>query len=145
MSYLILLGAWLYASRMVFDASPHSLAAVAIRALFWWTVLSPLGLLAVAVLCASRLRLRAALTLVVLAPPMLVFLPVAVMHGGFAGPGAAGAALLAGVGILLAAVALVRAHRRPELAARYAVAAVAFGAVGGMLGSGALVGALIFA
>jgi hypothetical protein len=145
MDYLILADAYLYAVLMVFDASPHSLAAAAIRILFWWTVLSPLGLLAVAVLCVSRLRLRAALTLVVLAPPVLVFLPIAAMHGGFAGPGAAGAAALVGAGIALATVALVRAHRRPALAARYAAAAVAFGVAGGMLGSGALVGALIFA
>ena len=130
---------------MPLDASPHSLAAAAIRILFWWTVLSPLGLLAVAVLCASRPRLRAALTLVVLVPPFLVLLPVAVMHGGFAGAVAAGAALLVAAGVVLCAAALVHARRRPELAARNAAAALVFGVVGGMLGSGALVAALIFA
>lgn len=94
---------------MIFDASPRSFAAIAIQVLFWWTVLSPLGLLAVAVLCASRLRLRAALTLIVLAPPVLVFLPVVVTHGRFAGP-AAGAALLDGVGGgMLGSAALVGA------------------------------------
>lgn len=129
---------------MIFDASPRSFAAIAIQVLFWWTVLSPLGLLAVAVLCASRLRLRAALTLIVLAPPVLVFLPVVVTHGRFAGP-AAGAALLDGAGIVLAVAALVRSRRSSAPAARYAATAVVFGVVGGMLGSAALVGALILA
>lgn len=129
---------------MIFDASPRSFAAIAIQVLFWWTVLSPLGLLAVAVLCASRLRLRAALTLIVLAPPVLVFLPVVVTHGRFAGP-AAGAALLDGAGIVLAVAALVRSRRSSAPAARYAATAVVFGVGGGMLGSAALVGALILA
>jgi len=129
---------------MIFDASPRSFAAIAIQVLFWWTVLSPLGLLAVAVLCASRLRLRAALTLIVLAPPVLVFLPVVVTHGRFAGP-AAGAALLDGAGIVLAVAALVRSRRSSAPATRYAATAVVFGVVGGMLGSAALVGALILA
>jgi hypothetical protein len=44
-----------------------------------------------------------------------------------------------------AAAALVRLTTRPELAARYAAAALALGIIGGVLGSGALVGALIFA
>lgn len=129
---------------MIFDASPRSFAAIAIQVLFWWTVLSPLGLLAVAVLCASRLRLRAALTLIVLAPPVLVFLPVVVTHGRFAGP-AAGAALLDGAGIVLAVAALVRSRRSSAPATRYAATAFVFGVVGGMLGSAALVGALILA
>lgn len=129
---------------MIFDASPRSFAAIAIQVLFWWTVLSPLGLLAVAVLCASRLRLRAALTLIVLAPPVLVFLPVVVTHGRFAGP-AAGAALLDGAGFVLAVAALVRSRRSSAPATRYAATAVVFGVVGGMLGSAALVGALILA
>lgn len=130
---------------MIFDASPRSFAAIAIQVLFWWTVLSPLGLLAVAVLCASRLRLRAALTLIVLAPPVLVFLPVVVTHGRFAGPAAAGAALLEGAGIVLAVAALVRSRRSSAPATRYAATAVVFGVGGGMLGSAALVGALILA
>lgn len=95
---------------MFSDASPHTLVAAGIKILFWWTVFSPLGLLAVAVLCGSRLRRRAALTLIV-----------------------------------LAADALVRHRRSSELAARYAAAAIVFGVVGEMLGSGALVGVLIFA
>ena len=67
---------------MPFDVSAGSFAAAAITAIFWWTVLSPLGLLAAAVLCARRLRLRLWLTLAILVPPILVFLPVTVMHAG---------------------------------------------------------------
>jgi len=127
---------------MPFDVSAGSFAASAITVLFWWTVLSPLALLGVAVLCARRLRLRLWLTLLVLVPPILVLLPVTAMHSGPARVGTAAAALLDGAGVILAATALAR---RPELAAQYAAAALALGIVGGMLGSGALVGALIFA
>jgi len=130
---------------MPFDVSAGSFAAAAITALFWWTVLSPLGLLAAAVLCARRLRLRLWLTLAILVPPILVFLPVTVMHAGPSRVGTADAALLDGAGVVLAAAALVRLTTRPKLAARYAAAALALGIIGGMLGSGALVGALIFA
>jgi len=42
-----------------------------------------------------------------------------------------------------AAAALVRLRARPERAARYAGAALVLGVIGGMLGSAALVGALI--
>lgn len=128
---------------MPFDVSAGSFAAAAISALFWWTVLSPLGLLAAAVLCARRLRLW--LSLAILVPPILVFLPMTAMHAGPSRVVTAGAALLDGSGVILAAAALVRLTARPELAARYAAAALAFGIIGGMLGSGALVGALIFA
>lgn len=130
---------------MPFDVSAGSFAAAAITAIFWWAVLSPLGLLAAAVLCARRLRLRLWLTLAILVPPILVFLPVTVMHAGPSRVGTAGAALLDGAGVVLAAAALVRLTTRPKLAARYAAAALALGIIGGMLGSGALVGALIFA
>jgi len=130
---------------MPFDVSAGSFAAAAITAIFWWTVLSPLGLLTAAVLCARRLRLRLWLTLAILVPPILVFLPVTVMHAGPSRVGTAGAALLDGAGVVLAAAALVRLTTRPKLAARYAAAALALGIIGGMLGSGALVGALIFA
>ena len=130
---------------MPFDVSAGSFAAAAIDALFWWTVLSPLGLLAAAVLCARRLRLRLWLTLTILVPPILVFLPVTAMHSGPARVGTAAAALLDGVGVVIAAAALVRLSRRPERATRYAAAALALGIVGGMLGSAALVGALILA
>ena len=58
-----------YTPSMPIDVSPGSFAAVAISTLFWWTVLSPAALLAVAVLCGRRPRLRGALTLVVLVPP----------------------------------------------------------------------------
>lgn len=130
---------------MPFDVSAGSFAAAAITAIFWWTVLSPLGLLAAAVLCARRLRLRLWLTLAILVPPILVFLPVTVMHAGPSRVGTAGTALLDGAGVVLAAAALDRLTTRPKLAARYAAAALALGIIGGMLGSGALVGALIFA
>jgi len=130
---------------MPLDVSAGSFAATAISALFWWTVLSPLGLLAVAVLCTRRLRLRLWLTLAILVPPILVFLPVTVMHAGPWRFGTAGAALLDAAGIVLAGAALIRLSARPQLAARYAAAALVLGVVGGMLGSGALVGALILA
>ena len=45
--------------------------------------------------------------------------------------------------ILLVAAALVRVAARPQLAARYAGVALVLGIVGGMLGSVALVGALV--
>jgi len=128
---------------MPFDVSAGSFAATAINVLFWWTVLSPLGLLVVAVLCARRLRLRLWLTALILVPPILVLLPVTVMHAGPWRFGTAGAALLDGAGVVLAAAALVRLTSRPQLAARYAAAALVLGVVGGMLGSAALVGALI--
>ncbi|MCX6363730.1 MAG: hypothetical protein NTW58_06095 [Actinobacteria bacterium] len=127
---------------MPFDVSAGSFAAAAISVLFWWTVLSPLGLLAVAVLCARRLRLRLWLTLAILVPPILVFLPVTAMHAGPSRLGTAGAALLDAAGVVLAALALVRLTSRPELAARYAAVALVLGIIGGMLGSGALLGAL---
>ena len=130
---------------MPFDVSTGSFAATAITALFWWTVLSPLGLLATAVLCARRLWLRLWLTLAILVPPILVFLPVAMMNAGPSRVGTAGAALLDGAGVVLAAAALFRLTTRPELAARYAAAALALGIGGGILGSVALLGALIFA
>ena len=130
---------------MPFDVSAGSFAAAAITALFWWTVLSPLGLLAAAVLCARRLWLRLWLTLAILVPPILVFLPVAMMNAGPSRVGTAGAALLDGAGVVLAAAALARLAPRPESAARYAAAALALGIGGGILGSVALLGALIFA
>jgi hypothetical protein len=130
---------------MPFDVSAGSFAATAINALFWWTVLSPLGLLVVAVLCARRLRLRLWLTVMILVPPILVLLPVTAMHAGPWRFGTAGAALLDGAGVVLAAAALVRLTTRPQLAARYAAAALVLGVVGGMLGSASLVGALILA
>ena len=130
---------------MPFDVSAGSFAAAAINALFWWTVLSPLGLLAAAVLCARRLRLRLWLTLTILVPPILVFLPVTAMHAGPSRVGTAAAALLDGAGVVLAAVALARPTTRPQLAERHAVAALALGIGGGMIGSAALIGALLFA
>jgi len=130
---------------MPFDVSAGSFAATAITTLLWWTVISPLGLLVAAVLCARRLRLRLWLTLAILVPPIMIFLPVTVMHAGSSRLGTAGAALIDGAGVVLAGAALACATTRPERAARRAGAALALGIVGGVLGSGALVGALIFA
>jgi hypothetical protein len=129
---------------MPIDLSPGSFAAVTITTLFWWTVLSPVALLAVAVLCASRPRLRAVLTLVVLMPPVVTLLPVAVMHGGPGAIAAAAAALVAGAAIALAVAGLVRARTAPERTERFATAALLFGVAGGMIGSVALVGSLLF-
>ena len=129
---------------MPIDVSPGSFAATAITALFWWTVLSPLALLAVAVLCATRPRLRAGLTIVVLVPPLLVVLPVAVMHGGVPAAVAAISCALEAAALVLAVTALVRGGRRPDLPPRHAGVAVALGVAGGMVGSGALVGVLLF-
>ena len=126
------------------DVSRGSLAAVVITTLFWWTVLSPAGLLAVAALCGHRARLRTALTLVVLVPPIVTLLPVAVMHGGGEAAAAAAAVLFSGAGVALAVLGLSRARRDPERAERYATGALLTGVAGGMIGSFALVGALLF-
>ena len=129
---------------MPIDISPGSFAAVTITTLFWWTVLSPVGLLVVAVLCSRRARLRGALTLAVLVPPLVTLLPVAVMSGGLARLAAAGAVALLGAGVGLSISSLARARRAPELAERRATAAFLAGVAGGMLGAGALIGALLF-
>jgi hypothetical protein len=128
---------------MPIDVSPGSFAAVTITALFWWTVLSPAGLLAVAVLCASRPALRAVLTIVVLAPPVVTLLPVAVMHGGPAAIAAAAAVLVAGAGIVLATASVPRARRAPERSEQYSTASLLLGVAGGMIGSVALLGSLL--
>ena len=128
---------------MPLDVSAGSFAAAAISTLFWWTVLSPLGLLAAAVLCARRPRPRLWLTLAILVPPILVFLPVTAMTAGPWRWGTAGAALLDAAGIVCAAAALIRLGRRPEHVARCAAAALFLGIIGGMLGATALVSALI--
>lgn len=129
---------------MPIDITPGSFAAVTITTLFWWTVLSPVGLLVVAVLCARRPRLRGTLTLIILAPPLITMLPVAVMSDGVQRVAAAGAVLLLGAGVALTASSRVRARRSPDLAERRTTAALLLGVAGGMLGSGALVGALLF-
>jgi len=129
---------------MPIDVSPGSFAAVAISTLFWWTVLSPAAVLAVGVICARRPRLRGALTLVVLVPPAVTLLPVAVLHGGAqaVAAGVAVAVLLAGVA--LAVLSLVRLRTDEGRADRAATAALFTGVAGGMVGSFALVGALLF-
>jgi K+ transporter len=129
---------------MPIDVTPGSLAAIVISTLFWWTVLSPAVLLAVEALCDHRPRLRGALTVVVLAPPIVTLLPVAVMHGGTAAVAAAVAALALAAGVVLAVLGLRRAGRDPERARRRATAAFLSGVAGGMVGSFALVGALLF-
>ncbi len=129
---------------MPVDVTPGSFAAVAITTLFWWTVLSPVGLLALAVVCARRPRLRGALTLAVLVPPLVTVLPVAVMSDGAARLAAAGAAVLLGAALAFAVSGLLRARLGPEAAEPRATAAVLLGVAGGMLGAGALIGALLF-
>jgi hypothetical protein len=129
---------------MPIDVTPGSLAAIVISTLFWWTVLSPAALLAVEALCGRRPRLRGALTVVVLAPPIVTLLPVAAMHGGAAAVAAAAAALALTAAVVLAVLGLRRAGRDPELAQRRATAAFLSGVAGGMVGSFALVGALLF-
>jgi hypothetical protein len=118
---------------MPIDVSPGSFAAVVISTLFWWTVLSPAALLAVAALCGRRPRLRKTLTVVVLVPPIVTLLPVAVMHGGVEAVAAGAGAGALGAGVVLAL-----------LGERYATAAFLTGVAGGMVGSFALVGALLF-
>ncbi|HTX68144.1 MAG TPA: hypothetical protein VMH50_03230 [Thermoleophilia bacterium] len=128
---------------MPIDLSPGSFAAVTISALFWWTVLSPLALLAVAVLCGRRPGLRGALMLVVLSPPVVTLLPVAVMHGGreAVAAGVAAATLLGAIALAVAALVRRADAGRGE---RAATAALLTGVAGGMVGSFALVGALLF-
>ena len=129
---------------MPIDVSPGSVAAVTITALFWWTVLSPAGLLALAALCGRRPRLRAALTIAVLVPPVVTLLPVAVIHGGLEAVAAAAAVVVLAAAIVLAVASLVRRRDAPERAEQYATAAFLAGVAGGMVGSAALVGALLF-
>jgi hypothetical protein len=128
---------------MPVDLSPGSFAAVAISTLFWWTVLSPAALLAVAVLCRSRTRLRASLTLLVLAPPIVTLLPVAVLHGGAEAVAAAAAVAVLVSAVVLAVLDLARRSRSAR-AETYATGALLGGVVGGMIGSFALVAALLF-
>ena len=134
----------LYTGDMPLDVSPGSFAAVVITALFWWTVLSPVALLAVAALCGRRPRLRAVLTIAVLVPPVVTLLPVAAMHGGMEAVAAAGAVAIAVAAVILALASLTRANSGPERAERRATAAFVAGVASGMIGSFALVGALLF-
>lgn len=129
---------------MPIDISPGSFAAGTIAALFWWTVLSPAALLAIAALCGRRPRLRGALTLVVLVPPLLTLLPVAVMRGGLAAAAAAAAALVIGGTLVLTVASLLPAKTDPARAERYATAALLAGVAGAMAGAVALVLARLF-
>jgi hypothetical protein len=128
---------------MPIDFSPGSFAAVAIAALFWWTVLSPVALLAIAALCPHDPRLRGALTLVVLVPPVVTLLPVAVMRGGLEAAAAGAGAAVLGVAVALTILGLV-GREDPARVERYATAALLVGVAGGMIGSGALVAARLF-
>jgi hypothetical protein len=128
---------------MPIDFTPGSLAAIAIAALFWWTVLSPVALLAIAALCGRRPGLRGALTLVVLVPPVVTLLPVAVMRGGLAAAAAAAGCLVLGAAIVLTVAGLSR-RGDPARAERYATAALLVGVAGAMIGAGALLGARLF-
>jgi uncharacterized membrane protein YtjA (UPF0391 family) len=128
---------------MPIDVSPGSFAAVTIKALFWWTVLSPAALLAITALCGRRPRLRASLTIAALVPPVVTLLPVAVMHGGVAAVAAAAAAVVLVAAIVLAVLSLIRLRSAPQRAEQYATVAFLTGVVGGMVGSAALVGALV--
>jgi|GEM_PF-2160796 len=129
---------------MPIDISPGSFAAVTIAALFWWTVLSPAALLAVVALCGRRPRWRGALTFVVLVPPLLTLLPVAVMRGGLAAAAAAAAALVIGGALALTVASLRRAAGDPAHADGYATAALLAGVAGVMTGSAALILARLF-
>lgn len=129
---------------MPIDASPSSFAAVTIAVLFWWTVCSPAALLAVAVLCGRRPRLRGVLTLVALVPPLLTLLPVAVMRGGLTAAAAAAGALVLGTALVLDVVSLLQVRPDPACAERYATAALLAGVAGGLMGSIALVLARLF-
>jgi hypothetical protein len=129
---------------MPIDVSPGSFAANAISTLFWWTVLSPAALLAVAALCGRRPRLRGALTLVVLAPPVVTLLPVAVMHGGAEAVAAGVAVAVLLTAVVLTVRGLLRLRTDEGRADRDATAALLVGVAGGMVGSFALVGALLF-
>jgi hypothetical protein len=125
---------------MPIDISPGSFAALTIAVLFWWTVLAPAALLAIAALCGRSPRLRGVLTLVVLVPPVVTLLPVAVMHSGVAAVVAAAGALVLGAAVVLTVVSLAR-RSDPARAERYATAALLAGIAGGMIGAGALLGA----
>jgi len=129
---------------MPIDLAPGSLAAVIIRALFWWTVLSPAALLAVAVLCGRRPRLGGALTIVVLAPPLVTLLPVAVMGAGIARVAAAVGAVALTAAVTLTVLGRADARRDGVRSGWYATAGSLTGIAGGMVGSFALVGTLIF-
>lgn len=124
----------------------HWFAGVSITVLFWWTVASPVIVLAVAVLTSRRPRLQYGLTILVVVPPLLELLPLAAMRGG---PGGAVAGLAAAVevaAVVLSVAALVTHRRAPAPAqdaapapltrsAKMGWAAVFCAVAGGMIGS----------
>jgi hypothetical protein len=124
----------------------HWFAAVSISVLFWWTVASPVIVLALAVLTARRPRLQYTLTILVVVPPLLELLPLAAMRGGLGGAVAGLAAAVEVAAVVLAAAALMTRRAAPGDAADPAPGpttrsarlgwAAAFCAVaGGMIGS----------
>ena len=125
-------------------------AVTSVAVLFWWTVISPLLALAVAVLAGRRPRVRYALTLAIVIGPLLELLPLAVMHGGGGAVLAAAAAAVEGAAAVLAVLALAAlrsaapgaapGRRAASLGGAATVAAVA----GGMVGSVALLTSFIF-
>lgn len=134
---------------MVVAGTAEWFAATSVSVLFWWTVVSPLLVLAAAVLAGRRPRLRYALTLAIVIGPLLELLPLAVMHGGRGGVLSAVAAAVEGAGAVLAVLALVALRgtsaaaaggRAARLGGASTVAAVA----GGMIGSVALLTSFVF-
>lgn len=125
----------------------RSFAAGAVSVLFWWTVVSPLLAVAVALFAGRHPRLRYALTLAVVVPPMLELLPLAAMRGGGGALLAAAAAAADAAAAVLAVLALTGKappagdgwRSRP---AGLGAAATAAAVVGGMLGSLALLTAV---
>jgi hypothetical protein len=109
-------------------------------------VISPLLALAVAVLVARRPRVRYALTMAVVIGPLLVLLPLAVMHGGRGAVLAAAAAAVEVAAVVFAALALAAARRAApgRRVAHLGDAATAAAVAGGMVGSVALVTSFVF-
>jgi hypothetical protein len=126
---------------------PTWLAATTISALFWWTIVSPLLIVGVAVLAARRPRLQYWLTIAICLPPLLELAPLAVMRTGAGAGAAAGAAALEAAAVSLAVAALVVRRcartRDSETAqpagssrsVRLGTAALVCGVAAGMLGA----------
>ena len=138
-----------YGALMAVAETAEWFAATSVSVLFWWTVVSPLLVLAAAVLAGRRPRLRYALTLAIVIGPLLELLPLAVMHGGLGGAISAVAAAVEGAAAVLAVLALVAvrgssADAAGRRAARLGGAATAAAVAGGMVGSVALLTSFIF-
>ena len=79
--------------------------------------------------------------MVVLIPPLITLLPVAVMSDGLPRSAAAGAVVLLGAAIALGVSSLPRSRSQPERAERHATAALLLGVAGGMLARSAVASA----